>query len=158
MRFNDAETREMQTWFGIRAKITIGPGFIHKTGVAGLLIPHPPMANRLLRIGLPDRLHRKRSFAHEFAHFQTAPLLAAYFLALLAFAFAFVEIRPGIAIIFLLLVSTQAVWEIMSEGYTILRNVEAYRRWYEGVTKVPRILFWVLGGLLAASGWGIVLF
>ena len=156
MRVEVSETRVMRTWYGLTARITIGPGFIHKTGAGGLLIPHPPVANRLLRIGLPDHLHRKLSFAHEFAHFQTAPLLAAYVLALLAFAF--IRTPPGIGKIFLLPACAQAAWEIMSEGCTIVKNAEAYRAAYEGVTKVPRILFWFVGGLLAAGGWGIVLF
>lgn len=151
----DSETREMRTWFGATARVTIGPGFIHKAGTGGLLIPHPPMANWLLRLGLPDHLCRRLSFAHEFAHFQTAPLLVAYLIALVALAY--IKTRPGIMELFLFLVCAQATWEIMSEGFTILENVEAYRRSYAGVAKTPRFLFWVIGVILSASGWYIAL-
>lgn len=156
MKVEDTKTREMRTWFGVTARVTVGPGFIHKTGTGGLLIPHPPLANWLLRKQLPGHLGRRLSFIHEFAHFQTAPLLAAYMLSLVAFVY--LKTRPGVPEIFLLAACAMATWEIMSEGYTILENAEVYRISYEGVTRIPRILFWLVGVFLAASGWCVALY
>ncbi len=155
MKTKSSETRYKRVWFGAVAKVTIGPGFLHRTGFGRLAIPHPPVANRLLRLGLSVDMSRKLIFAHEFAHFQTAPALFAYILGMLVFSYA--KGRIGIGEIFLVLAGIQSAWEIMSEGLVLLEDSAAYYTAYKGVTRFPRLLFWAAGGTLAAAGWAAVL-
>lgn len=155
MRIKDSETRYKRVWFGANARATIGPGFIHKAGLGGLVIPHPPLANWLLRLGLPGHLSRDLSFAHEFAHFQTAPVMFVYML--IVFVLALITAKTGMAEILFLLVSVQAAWEILSEGLVLLENSAAYRISYNGITRLPRVLFWTLAGMLTATGWVLLL-
>lgn len=155
MKTKDLMTQSKQTWFGLSARVRIGPGFIHRTGVGRFVIPHPPMANWLLRLGLPDSQRRNLIFAHEFAHFQTAPVLLVYMLVLIVILY--VNGRIDIQRLLYLLVSGQAAWEIMSEILVVFENSATYHRSYNGVTRLPRILFWVVGVMFAVVGWIIVL-
>ena len=156
MKTKCSETRSKRTWFGANASITIGPGFLHKAGFGGFAIPHPPLANWLLRIGLPGHLRGNMSFAHEFAHFQTVPVLFVYMLVVCVLAY--VKGRAGMGEILLLFVSGQAAWEILSEGLVVLEDSEAYSASYEGVTRFPRIFFWTTAGMLTAAGWVVSLY
>lgn len=151
MSDNHPKTCHRTTWFGVTARVTIGPGFMHRAGIGRVAIPHPPVANWLLRQGMPADLQRRLSFIHEFAHFQTAPVAFAYMAAL--FAQAFLKGGIGVKEILILLGSTQALWEILSEGLMILEAPAAYHAWYAGIPSWPRILFWCLGLLGAIAGW-----
>jgi hypothetical protein len=155
MRVKGSETRFKRTWFGLNAKVTIGPVFLHRTGFRGVTIPHPALANLLLRMGLSHQLERNLSFAHEFAHFQTAPVLFIYMLVV--FVLAYVKNLTGMGEIFFLLASIQAAWELMSEGLVVLEDPAAYRTSYNGITRLPRILFWAVVGMLTAAAWLVVL-
>ena len=134
-----SETRSKSAWFGAKARVTIGPGLLHKSGFGGLLIPHPGVANWLLRQGLADCPSRDLSFAHEFAHIQTAPMLVVYMIV--TFILIFLKDRTGAEEMLFLLVSIQAAWEIMSEGFVVLKDFAAYQASYKGITRLPRILF-----------------
>ncbi|MBU1706089.1 MAG: hypothetical protein ABIG67_04650 [Pseudomonadota bacterium] len=155
MKTNGSETRYKRVWYGANTRVTIGPGFLHKTGFRDVVIPHPPVANGLLRLGLPGHLSRDLIFAHEFAHFQTAPVLFAYMFVISVLIY--VKGRTSMGEILFLLVSVQATWEIMSESFVMLENSALYRKSYDRVTKLPRILFWAAGGILTAAGWVVVL-
>ena len=155
MRAKGSETRFKQTWFGLNARVTIGPVFVHKAGFRGVVIPHPAVVNFLLRMGLSGQLNCNLSFAHEFAHFQTAPVLFVYTLAVCVLAY--IKTLTGMGEIFFLLASIQAAWELMSEGLVVLENPAAYRTSYNGMSSLPRILFWAVGGMLAVSGWVVLL-
>jgi hypothetical protein len=54
--------------------------------------------------------------------------------------------------ILFLAVSTQAAWEIMSEFFTLFSDIEGYRACYDGVGKLPRIIFWISSCLIASAG------
>ena len=155
MRTGVPETRCKRTWYGLTAQVTTGPGFLHRAGFDGLVISHPPMVNWLLRLGLSGHLSRNLIFAHEFAHFQTAPVLLAYMLGI--FFLAYTKGGTGMGEIIFLLVSVQTVWEMLSEGLVVLEDSAAYRKSYNGITKLPRVLFWAGGGMLTAAGWAVVL-
>jgi hypothetical protein len=127
-----AETRYKKLWFGLFARVTIGPWFLHKSGIGPLPIPHPSLANRLLRQGLPDDLSDDLSFAHEFAHLQTAPLILLYMLAILLLVHA--RGRVSLTVVLIVLASVQAAWEIVSEGPVILQDPVRYRMSYAAVT------------------------
>jgi len=149
MRDYHPETYHRKTWFGATARVTIGPGFLHRAGFGRVAIPHPPVANWLLRQGMPGDLQRKVSFAHEFAHFQTAPVVIVSMAALVTLAFP--RDSYGIAEILILLAGTQALWEILSEGLVILAAPAIYHAWYEGVSLWPRIIFWSVSVIVVAA-------
>src|SRR3990172_5998398 len=50
-----AHVRHMRTRYGMNGTVVIGPGFRHGAGLGGLLLPHPPVVNQLLRHRLPSR-------------------------------------------------------------------------------------------------------
>lgn len=156
MRTGVLETRCKKTWYGLTAQVTIGPGFLHRAGLGGFAIPHPPLANWVLRIGLPGHQRVNMSFAHEFAHFQTAPVLFVYMLVV--FVLVYVKGRSGMREILFLLVSGQAAWELLSEGLLVFENSEAYSASYEGFTRFPRIIFWTTAGMFTVAGWIVLLY
>jgi len=105
---------------------------------------------------VPDSLRYSLIFSHEFAHFETFPLLVVYMFVLITLSY--VKGYPGIWEVIFLFVSGQAAWEIMSEGTVILEDSETYRNAYGGKTSLPRFLFWSVAGIAAAAGWGAVLY
>jgi hypothetical protein len=143
MTVDKAKTTKMRTWFGVKATITIGPGFIHKAGLGGFLIPHPPVINWLLRQGLREDMQYTLSCTHEFG--------------VVMLALAFVTGHASLLEIVLILTSTHAAWEVMSEILTITTDVQLYREYYQGITIIPRIVFWISMGTLTVIGWIIVL-
>jgi hypothetical protein len=151
VRMKIPQTRRKRTWYGLMAKVTLGPGFQHRAGFGKMILPHPPLANWLLRSGLPDETHRRLGFAHEFAHFQTAPVVLLYLGGLLT-AFVLKD-RGGMLSFLLVLAGGHAAWEMLSEGLVFLSAPPNYRHAYEGTTRLPRILFWLAGAALTAMGW-----
>ncbi len=156
MRADEAKTVKRRVWFGMNATVTIGPGFIHKAGFGLISLPHPPVINWLLRQGLNEDDQDTLSFTHEFGHLQTMPLAIFYTSIMLALAF-FAGNTEWTEVV-LVLISTHAAWEIAAEIITITGDVPLYRKYYQGVSMVPRIVFWVFTGSLAATGWFVLLF
>lgn len=155
MKAKGSETRYKRAWYGAKAKITIGPGLLHKSGFGGLFIPHPAVTNWLLRQQLPEHPNRTLSFAHEFAHIQTAPMVFTYMIVMFILIY-FLKYRTGVEEFLFLLVSIQAAWEIMSEGFVVFEDFAAYQASYKGITRLPRVIFWGSAGILAAAGWLVV--
>ena len=153
MEFETAQTLHRRTWFGLYATVTVGPGFVHKAGVGKVLIPHPPVINWLLRRGLSDTVGLKLSFLHEMAHFQTAPFIALYGVAILTGTVAAGRTNP-LHVLFVV-VGIQAAWEMLSEALTIIGNSPYYHSCYKGLPKLPRITFWTAAGILTAGAWFI---
>lgn len=156
MSNEEAKTEQRRVWFGVNATVTIGPGFIHNAGFGKFSIPHPPVINWLLRQDLNEEARYNLSFTHEFGHLQTAPLAVLYTGGMLALAS--VRGHTGLIDIILVLISTHAAWEIVAEIYAIADNVELYRRYYENATVVPRVIFWIVTGVLSLTGWVITFF
>jgi hypothetical protein len=151
-----AKSVQREMWFGVNATVTIGPGFIHNAGFGKFSIPHPPVINWLLRQGMNEDIRNTLSFAREFGHLQTVPLAMLY--TGLMLALASVTGHTGLSEIVLVLVSTHAAWEIVSEIIIIASDVSLYRKYYEEITVIPRITIWILNGTLALTGWFILLF
>ena len=87
---------------------------------------------------------------HEFGHLQTVPFALLYAGILLS-----VSIGEGAMSWFKILflaVSTQAVWEMMSEFFTLFSDIEGYRTCYDGVKILPRVTFWLLSFFAAFAG------
>jgi hypothetical protein len=155
MKIKEAKNVQLRTWYGVKATVSIGPGFIHRAGWRIFLIPHPPLVNWLLRRGLNENDYYTLSISHEFAHFQSAPLALPYTVALIA-----IGASEGLSFLSMLIIiiSTHAVWELLSEVLTILRNRQFYRQCYFGISSVPRRIFWISTSALALFGWSILLF
>lgn len=142
-------------WFGVKAAVTIGPGFMHHAGFEKISVPHPPVINWLLRQGLTKDVQYTLSFTHEFGHLQTMPL--AVFYTGIMFALAFITGHTDLIEIILVLISTHAVWEIVAEIFTIAGDAQLYREYYEEITVIPRVIFWIFTGTLSITGWIIIL-
>jgi len=141
---------QLRTWYGINATVTLRSKYIHKTGFGNFLIPHPAAVNWLLRRGLKMKNSVSLSIQHEVGHLQTVPFALLYASILLSITNG--ERTLSWFKMLILAVSTQAVWEIMSELFTMFRDIESYRACYDGVTRLPRIIFWLSSCLMAFAG------
>ena len=143
-----------RTWYGMHAKIKVGPGLIHRSGFFGVMIPHPGLANWILRRGVTERARTTLSLCHEFAHFQTLPLMLFFSGGMLSEVFD--KRVPSLSGLLFLMIGLQAAWEIMSEFSTIAQDTKYYRRCYTGVSVWPRVIFWALCVLLVLLNWMLV--
>jgi len=155
MKAKESKTVHLRTWYGVNATVSIGPGFIHRAGWRNFLIPHPPLVNWLLRRGLNENDSYTLSVTHEFAHFQSAPLALPYTVGLIALGAG-----EGLSLLsmVIIIISTHAAWEFLSEILTILHNRQFYRRCYYGISSISRRVFWISMSVLAFLGWRILLF
>jgi hypothetical protein len=142
------------TWFGMEAIVKIGPGFIHRAGFGGILIPHPPLVNYLLRYGLPERHRQILSVTHELGHLETTHLALLYTLLMLSLNIIFGHIF-WTNILFLLL-GAHAAWEIMAEIYTMIRLSSDYFRFYTDHAVFSRAVFYIITVSLTIAGWYVV--
>ena len=78
------------------------------------MVPHPAVVNLFLRLGLPETDGIALSLRHEFDHMQTLPPALVYVGALLSMS---VNLSPW-ARIPVVLISSQASWEMMAEFFT----------------------------------------
>ena len=139
-----------RTWYGITATVNLKSKLMHKAGFGNFLVPHPAAVNWLLRWGLKTKYAISLSIHHEFGHLQTVPFVLLYTAILLS-----VSIGDGTMSWFkitIFAVSTQAVWEILSEFFTLFSDIEGYRACYDGVKILPRIIFWLSSFLAAFAG------
>ena len=137
------------------ATVSLGPGFWHEAGFGSLVIPHPPLVNGLLRLGLSEEARTELAFAHEFGHVQTAPLFLAY--AALLVILNFMRGSSSFPEVFFLLISAQAVWEIGSELVAKAADYQPYRRYYQSVNPIPRLIFWTAALSLTGLGWWVAI-
>ena len=146
---------QKKTWYGLNATVIIGAGFIHTAGWGVFLIPHPPLANWLLRLGLTEREREELTFIHEFEHLQSAPfiLLSAVLLSVVAFSRA----HAGLAQIIFILTGSHAAWEIISEILTYHNDRRLYRRCYQKTSLFPGTAFWFIASVTSTTAWLIVL-
>lgn len=145
------KTVQRRTWFGIEGRVTIGPGFMHKAGLGGFAVPHPPVFNWLLRMGVPESSRHALTLTHEFGHLQTLPLMLLYTGVLLAVTFG--AGQASFAGTILILIGSHAFWEMMAELYTVTRDLGFYRKSYERASRFPRIFFWIVTSALTVMGW-----
>ncbi len=146
---------KVRTWYGMGGTVIIGPGFLHRTGLGWFLIPHPPLINCLIRQGLPKNSSTPLRIAHEFGHLQSAPLALLY--TALNYTAIITANRANLSNLILVFISTHAAWEIMSEILTIVTDPQFYHKCYQGVSLVPRAIFWLSTISLTLIGWIIVL-
>lgn len=152
MEEHNGKMGRTSTWFGFDVTIEVGPGFLHKAGVGRWRIPHPPLMNGLIRWGVSKNASQTLSLVHEYGHIQTAPFALLYALGMLTVVGFLVSGRIWLQSAGVVL-STHAVWEIMAEMVTMARTGTFYTQCYQGVSVVPRLVFWVLTSVLTCLGW-----
>ena len=146
--------RRVRAWYGMPAEIVIEGDYWHLVQVGNLKLPHPPVVNLFIRRGLSPQDRLQFSHRHEFGHLQTLPL-ALFHLVWLFWRSPGLRRGPvwrwawqwGIA-----LLVHEAVWEMASEGYVMIREGERYRRAYRARPNLFLVLFWM--GLSAAAWLG----
>jgi hypothetical protein len=145
---------KIRTWYGLDGTVIIGAGFMHKSGVENLIIPHPAVINWLLRLGLRENSATTLRINHETGHLQSAPLAVLYTAA--NYTAIITANQVNLFNLILVFICTHAAWEIMSEIFTIVIGPQFYHKWYQGVSLVPRAIFWLSTSSLTLLGWMIV--
>ncbi len=144
------KTVHRKTWFGLDVRITVDSDFVHRVGFGKVELPHPAVINWLLRAGVEEEKSHDLVYKHELGHFQTIPLVVVY-----AAAVGFIVWNTGVSGIvqvFLSFLGFLAFWEVTSELYAVLCDLPAYGRAYDGVSVVPRLVFWSAMLILSALG------
>ena len=131
------------------------PRLFTSDGLGWFIIPHPPLINLLLRQGLLKNPRNALRINHEFGHLQSAPLAVLY--TALNYTAIIAANRTNLSNLILVFISTHAAWEIMSEILTIMSDAQFYHKCYQGVSLVPRAIFWLSTISLTLIGWIIVL-
>jgi ABC-type enterochelin transport system permease subunit len=146
---------KVRTWYGLNGTVIIGAGLMHKSGVGSLLIPHPAVVNWLLRLGLIENSATTLRINHEIGHLQSAPLYVLY--TAMNYTAIVAANQVNLFNLILVFICTHAAWEIMSEILTIVIDPQFYHKCYQGVSLVPRAIFWLSTISLTLIGWIIVL-
>ena len=146
---------KVRTWYGLNGTVIIGAGLMHKSGVGRLIIPHPAVVNWLLRRGLLENSAITLRINHEIGHLQSAPLAVLY--TAMNYTAIVAANQVNLFNLILVFICTHAAWEIMSEILTIVIDPQFYHKCYQGVSLVPRVIFWFSTISLTLMGWIIVL-
>ena len=146
---------KVRTWYGLNGTVIIGAGLMHKSGVGSLVIPHPAVVNWLLRLGLLENSATTLRINHEIGHLQSAPLAVLY--TAMNYTAIVAANQVNLFNLILVFICTHAAWEIMSEILTIVIDPQFYHKCYQGVSLVPRVIFWFSTISLTLMGWIIVL-
>ena len=112
----------------------------HLVKVGGVALNHPPVVNLVLRRGQPRQERLYLSFLHEFGHLQTLPVAIIHALWLLGSGR---WRRRGFWGMLAALVAHEAVWELASESYVLMKARGEYGRIYRNYPNpVGRFAFW----------------
>lgn len=146
--------RAITAWYGLHGEIIVEDELWHLVRVGNLSLPHPPLVNLMIRRGLAAKDRLQFSYLHEFGHLQTLPVAAIHASLLLWLARR--GNRPtGIKVLAGLL-AHEAVWELASESYVVLRAGWKYRRAYRRRPNRWQGLFWLGMSFLAMIGTWLV--
>lgn len=147
--------RHVRSWYGLPGEIVVEHEHWHLVKVASLPLPHPPLINLFIRRGLPAEERRRLSYWHEFGHLQTLPIALLHAFWLLSF-------RPARQLPWKLrllrmgsmFLAHEAVWELASEGYVVLKTGRDYRRMVQTHPNRWLARFWVgMTGLAVVASW-----
>jgi len=154
---DDADRQRVRSWYGLSADIIVEHGLWHLVRIGRISLYHPPVVNLILRRGQPraDRLHL--SFLHEFGHLQTLPAPIAHILLLVtAVRWRGRGVWGTLVAVLAAIVAHQALWELTSESYVMVKAGPEYDRIYrEHPNPVGQVAFWSSMAALAIflSGW-----
>lgn len=121
----------------------------HLVQVGGVALHHPPVVNLALRQGQPREERLYLSFLHEFGHLQTLPVAVIHALWLLVNGRWH---RCGFGGMLAAVVAHQAMWEIASESYVLVKAKGEYGHIYRDYPNpVGQFAFWSVMFSLAIS-------
>lgn len=145
-------TFHARAWYGVTAEISVENNLWHLVRVGGVALHHPPVVNLILRRGQPRQARLYLSFLHEFGHLQTLPVAITHLIWLLiVVSWRERRLRDTLAMLAAIVVAHEAVWELTSEMYVMLKAGTKYRRIYhEHPNRVGQVAFW--GVMAALSG------
>ncbi len=135
----------VRAWYGLPAEIAVENELWHLVRVAGVPLNHPPVVNLVLRRGLPRAERLYLSFLHEFGHLQTLPIAVIHSILLLTLGRWW---KGGLVTTIRQLatawVAHEAVWELSSEAYVMVKAGQDYRRIYRDYPNpVGQLAFWM---------------
>ena len=148
-------TQHVRSWYGLTAEIAVENNLWHLVRVGSVALHHPPIVNLILRRGQPRRERLYLSFLHEFGHLQTLPVAIIHGIWLLTvISWRGRRWRETLALLTGMAVAHEAVWELLSEMYVVLKAGTKYHRIYhEHPNRVGQIAFWssmrLLSGVLS---------
>jgi len=151
------KTIKLRTWYGANVIAEIKIGSLHRAGFSRAILPHPPVVNWLLRQRLPNNTKCQLSALHEIGHLQALPFELLYTILMLGIFFLN-DTRITVWTVLVIVAGSFAAWEISAEIYTIKSARPNYRTCYQGISLVPRILFWTITTTLVVASWIAVLF
>ncbi len=133
-------THHVRSWYGLSAEIGVENNLWHLVRVGQVALPHPPAVNLALRRGQPRQERLYLSFLHEFGHLQTLPVAVLHALWLLANGR---WRRRGFWGTLAAVVAHEAVWEMASESYVLIKAKGEYGRIYRRHPNLAgRFAFW----------------
>ncbi|MFQ5433580.1 MAG: hypothetical protein ACE5FD_01775 [Anaerolineae bacterium] len=125
------QSRYVSSWYGLPAEIVVENNLWHLVKVGGVALNHPPLVNLWLRWGLPRQDRLTLSFWHEFGHLQTLPVVVVHGLWLWKNGRWRGRGRFGFVRGFIIAWTVhQAVWELASEFYVLVKTGNSYGRIY----------------------------
>ena len=145
------QPEQIMTWFGLKGTVIINDGLFHRSGFGKIVILHPGAVNWFLRqrLSKPDR--QKLTYQHEWSHLQTMPIFLIYLMLLFA--------RHGESINWLVILSifivSQALWEIVSELFVIMKFRNGYFNIYRKKLINPIIFALIMIGLNLIYWWNL---
>ncbi len=147
---------KIRTWYGVNVVAEIEIGNLHRAGFRRFILPHPPVVNWLLRQKLSSHAKCQLSALHEIGHLQALPFEILY-TALLLGAFIVSDKNSSVWIVLAIVAGSFAAWEISAEIYTIKFADPGYDTFYQGISLIPRTLFWGITVILVITSWVTVL-
>ena len=148
---HNEQIHHARSWYGVTAEIAVENNLWHLVRVGSVTMPHPPLVNLVLRRGLPRQERLYLSFLHEFGHLQTLLVAALHVLWLLKNGrWRGDGLWKTLAMLAAAAVAHQAVWELASETYVIVKTGREYGRIYrQHPNPAGQIAFW--GSMAAAA-------
>ncbi len=80
-----------------------------------------------------------------------------FFYAVLVLGVSVTNGHNSIFEVMVIFISCFAAWEISAESYVLKREKKRYILFYQGVSHIPRILFWTITVTLVLVGWVVAL-
>jgi len=150
---NEEARHRVRSWYGLPAEIAVENNLWHLVRVGGVALNHPPLVNLLLRRGQPRRERLYLSFLHEFGHLQTLPVAVLHLLWLLVNGrWRGRGFWGNLTALSGAVVAHQAVWELASESYVMLKSQGEYNRIYQKFPNpLGQLVFWGGMGVIAMS-------
>lgn len=140
---------KVRSWYGLTGEIEVENELWHLVKIGDVALHHPPIVNLILRRGLPREDRLRLSYLHEFGHFQTLPIALMHTLLILwAGRRQRRSLFGWLRWLMVLATAHEAIWELASETYVVVRDGVGYRETYRRTPNRLVPVFWVVMGSL----------